>query len=551
MKAALARTDEQLRPADPAGEPSGARDEGRAGGWLLLGIVLAALTEAIAGTALSLGRSDIIGDTHTTPDEFAWLDIGYTFCKFVGFLLAPWLLGRMPPRTLITVATLLMGLACGAASISTHADVLTALRSVQGLAGGVVLVAGQAVIFLAYPAARQPLLQAVFAMSAVVAPATLAPVLQGWLIDSQSWVWIFYAVLPLALLAAGVLVMASGAEDVRVPARHFDSVGLALAATLLFCLTYVLSQGNRWDWFQAPRIIALSTIGALALLGLFAHQWKLRGRGLVDTSLFASEDFSFAFAVSFVAGAALFGSAFLIPSFAVAVLGFTATDAGALLLPSGALFIGTLLLAAYLMQARKLPPVATVPFGILAIMAAMWMLSGSTVQSGAQDMMAPLLLRGVGLGLLFLSITLIAFSGLGAGNLASGIGLFNSGRQLGGLMGVAGLQTLIERDQINNLTVLSGYLPPGSAALNERLASSAAQLTARGMDALPASRAAWGLLQRSLTGQATVIAFDSAFNAVALLFVVAAPLLVSLKIVLGKLHARRAGTASAVAASAH
>jgi DHA2 family multidrug resistance protein len=66
--------------------------------------------------------------------------------------------------------------------------------------------------------------------------------------------------------------------------------------------------------------------------------------------------------VSFVAGAALFGSAFLIPSFAVSVIAFRPTDAGQLLLPSGAFFVGTLLIAAFLMQVRRVPPVVTVPF---------------------------------------------------------------------------------------------------------------------------------------------------------------------------------------------
>ncbi len=67
------------------------------------------------------------------------------------------------------------------------------------------------------------------------------------------------------------------------------------------------------------------------------------------------------------------------------------------------------------------------------------MLSGSTSESGTDDMMAAILLRGLGLGFLFLSITLIAFSDLNSRNLACEIGLFNTGRQLGGLMGVAGL----------------------------------------------------------------------------------------------------------------
>jgi hypothetical protein len=186
-------------------------------------------------------------------------------------------------------------------------------------------------------------------------------------------------------------------------------VGFSLIAVALFCFTYVFSQGSRWDWFEEPRILWLTVIGVATLLAFLGQQVLAKGQGLLDFTLFETEDFSFAFIVSFVAGAALFGSAFLIPSFAVSVLAFTPTEAGLLQLPSSALFIAALLLAAYLMQVRRVPPIATVPFGILAIMVAMWMLSGSTIESGTDDMMPAILLRGLGLGLLFLSINLIAF----------------------------------------------------------------------------------------------------------------------------------------------
>jgi MFS transporter, DHA2 family, multidrug resistance protein len=299
--------------------------------------------------------------------------------------------------------------------------------------------------------------------------------------------------------------------------RHpFDWIGFALISVALFCLTYVFSQGNRWRWFGEPRILWLAAIGAATLLAFLGQQVIAKGRGLLDYTMFRSEDFCFAFIVSFVAGAALFGSAFLIQAFAVSVLAFRPTDAGLLLLPSGALFVGALLLAAFLMQVRRVPAFATVPFGILIIMVAMWMLSGSTNESGADDMMTAIMLRGLGLGFLFLSITLIAFSNLSNGNRASGIGLFNTGRQLGGRMGVAGLQTLIDHNVTANATVLGSSFTEGIPAVSERLTTMSAMLAGKGMDGVSAGRAAMGLLGRALTGQSTVIAFDTAFAAVAL-----------------------------------
>ncbi|MCY1261023.1 MFS transporter [Pseudomonas jessenii] len=512
--------------------PSSARTTN--GVLLMVGIVLATLTEAIASTVLALGRGDIIGDTYATSDEFAWLDVGYIAFKLIGFMLAPWLMQRFSARNVIIGATLVMGLACCVAAVTAWLELLIALRILQGFAGGALLVAGQAIIFRGYPRALQPILQALFAMAAVVASATLAPALQGWLIDSQSWTWIFFSVVPLALAATGLLLIADHPVPARVRQHSFDWLGFSLLSAALFCFTYVLSQGSRWDWFEEPRILVLTVIGAAALLAFLGQQVLANGQGLLDFSLFKTSDFTFAFIVSFVAGAALFGSAYLIPAFALSVLAFTPTDAGLLLLPSGGFFVGSLLIAAYLFSVRRVPPVATVPLGILLIMGAMWMLSGSNSESGTDDMMAAILLRGLGLGFLFLSITLIAFSHLNSRNLASGIGLFNTGRQLGGLMGVAGLQTLIDHQVVSNGVVLGANVTPGGHAVIERLMTTTAMLAGKGMDQVAAGRAATSLLGKAVSGQATVIAFDTAFFAVALLFVFAAPILVGIKIGLSR-----------------
>lgn len=506
----------------------------KAGVALFAGVVAASLTEAIAGTLLSLGRGDIMGDTSATPDEFAWLDVGYTAFKLIGFMAAPWLLTRVNPRGLAVGSTLVMGAACGLAAVTARLDLLIALRIVQGLSGAALLVAGQMLIFMLYPRSRQPVLQALFAMGSVVAPATIAPALQGWLIDSHSWPWIFFGIVPVAMAAVGLMLLAEGPPPAKAPHRPLDWIGLLLISVALFCLTYVLSQGSRWDWFEEPHIVWLTVASVVAFLAFLGQQAMARGRGLLDVSLFKSEDFCFAFAVSFVAGAALFGSGFLIPAFAVSVLAVTPTEAGQLLLPSGASFAGALLIAAFLFQGRRVPPIATVPFGILMIMAAMWMLSNSTSESGAGDMTAAILLRGLGLGFLFLSLTLTAFMHLDNGNLAAGMGLFNTGRQLGGLMGVAWLQTLIDHNVAGNLTVLAAHVTQGVSAVGERLATTTAMLMGKGMDAAPAGRAAMALLDKAVIGQSTVIAFDTAFNAVALIFVVAAPMLVTFRICLHK-----------------
>lgn len=524
-----------LTAPEPIAEPA------RVDGILVVAIMLAAVTEAVASTVLSLGRGDIMGDTYATPDEFAWLDMGYTAFKLMGFIIAPWLITRIQPRRLVLLMTITMGTACALAAFTADLEPLVMLRILQGFSGGILLISGQTLLFLVYTRSSQPIIQALFAMGSVVAPATIAPALQGWLLDNQSWTWIFFGNALVAAVAAGFLLMAEDHAIEPFPRRPFDWLGFALLSVTLACLTYICSQGSRWNWFDESKIVWLAVVAAIAFLAFLARQLAARERGLLDFGAFRTDDFAFAFVVSFVAGAALFGSAYLIPSFAVSVLAFTPTDAGQLLLPSGALFVLALLLAAFLMQARKVPPIATVPLGILLIMVGMWMLSGSSSQSGSGDMMPAILLRGFGLGFLFLSIQLIAFCALPNQMLASGIGLFNVGRQLGGLMGVAALQTLIDHQVAGNQVVLGAHVTAGSPAVTERIATMTSMLIGRGMDAAAAGQSALMLLGRAVAGQSTVIAFNSAFAAIALLFVVAAPLLIAIKIIVSRAgKARRA-----------
>jgi DHA2 family multidrug resistance protein len=185
------------------------------------------------------------------------------------------------------------------------------------------------------------------------------------------------------------------------------------------------------------------------------------------------------------------------------------------------------------------PRLNAVPAGVLLFIAAMILLAGANADSGSGTLATPVLIRGLALGFLFLSITLIAFSGLPDRNRAYGIGLFNAGRQIGGLLGIAGLQSLLNYQVVANQTVLGANLTAGAPAVGERIAASAAALAARGLDPAVATKTALAGLARSISGQATVMAFDTAFLAIALMFVVAAPLLIASKIGLARLARRR------------
>ena len=501
----------------------------------LAGILLASLAEALTGTALSLGRLAMLGDLYTTPDEFSLLDIGYTAAKLCGFMAMPALIARFQPMHVLLFSCCALTAGSMAMTFPFNLSTLVLMRVVQGAAGGIILVAGQSSLFTVFSRQSQPFVQLVFAFGAVVAPATFASFFHGLMIDLLAWKAIFFAAAVLGLLAFLIFSRIPFALGPRSGAIRSDLSGFLVFATAALCLTYIAQEGNRWNWFEAEHILALTVCGISALL-FCVLRWAFfpRQGALVCLSVFGYPNFCFGFLISFVAGMALFGSTTMIPGFTVNILHFTATDAGALNAVGGISFCVALLCTALLLYHTRVNPLITVPLGIFLFMVGMWQFSGSTSDSGSMELFIPVLIRGAGLGFLFLSLTIFTLANLTGGTLAQSTALFSANRQLGGLFGVALLQRYMDHQNALNISILSSHVEAGNALVAERLQALQTVLQGRGMEAGDAAKAAIALLQKNLHEQGSVISFNEIFFAIILIFVVAIPLLVFFKIWLSK-----------------
>jgi len=510
---------------------------------LLAGVLMAALAEALAGTALSFGRIDMWGDLHTTSDEFALLDVGYTAAKLCGFMMVPALYARFRPLYVMLTSCGLMTAFSIFMTCSHSLYLLVGFRIVQGMAGGIILVGGQTLLFNVFSRKLQPLTQFIFALGAVVAPATFVSALQGWMVDALTWEAMYLAAALCGLVGFFALsCIPSGIMASSGPKRA-DVTGFFLFAAAAVCLTYIAQEGSRWNWFEANHIIAMTLCGFTALLVCVLRWVVFSWRGsLIRLSVFGNLDFCFGFLVSFVAGVALFGSTSIIPGFTLNILDFTATEAGLLNAPGGLMFCIGLGLTTLLLSFTRVSPLATVPLGIFLIMTGMWLLSHSTSESGNADLLIPLLIRGTGLGFLFLSLTIYALGGLSGSRIAQGVALFTTHRQFGGLFGVSLLQRYLDHQNALNSSILSSHLGSGGTLVAERLQTIQAALQSRGMEAGEAAKAAVAMLQKSLSLQSGTLSYNEAFFAIVLVFFVAAPLLILFKIWLSRVPSAKAVT---------
>ncbi|MDF3814337.1 MULTISPECIES: DHA2 family efflux MFS transporter permease subunit [Rhodopseudomonas] len=515
------------------------RPSGRATAVIAVGaLTAAAVMDGLNAIIFDIAGDHMAGTISASPDEAAWLNLAYFMAKVCGLPVTALLLTWLGTRRLLQSAIVLVIIASVGCWLGRDLTVLVLCRALQGLGGAAIIAGGQSWLFGQFAHRRQGLIQAIFALGAIMVPTTAAPAIAGVIVDADSWNAVLLLNVPIGVAVLAVLPLIT---PPRVPcAVKPDWFGLALICLGLPSLVYVLVEGSRWDWFEDSKIVWLSLIAAATLIGFIIWQRSARNTSpLIDLRIFRHEEFAFGFAVSFVAGFALFGSAFLIPAFALEVLQFPARDAGLVLLPS-ALTVGLgLLTSGSVIQFLRAPPVAIVPFGIAIFMTAMWLLSGSNAESGYPDLVPTLVLRGFGMGLLFIAITIICLGELTGAEIPHGVGLFNLGRQMGGLIGVAFLATFLDHHMALSRMVIVSNLGQGSPVVTRALKGMEQGFASGGMAPEQATSAALAALNRMVTGQAAAISFNEAFLSVALLFVVAVPCLLVVKASLVLLGHRR------------
>jgi DHA2 family multidrug resistance protein len=155
----------------------------------------------------------------------------------------------------------------------------------------------------------------------------------------------------------------------------------------------------------------------------------------------------------------------------------------------------------------------------------MFLMSRMTIASGPEEMFWPLVLRGVGLGLIFVPLTNASMAELKMTELAQGTGMFNLTRQLGGSLGIAVMATLLTRFTRESKSLLTEHVTTVDPISLGRLDQITGGLIARGMNPIMAKQQALMVLDRQIGAQASVLAFSRIYFLSGLILLCALPLL--------------------------
>jgi DHA2 family multidrug resistance protein len=463
-----------------------------------------------------------MGNLGASLDEIAWVSTGYILASVIIIPLTGWLgdfFGRkryfVGSIIIFTVASFL----CGA---SHSLSALVFWRIIQGLGGGALMTVSQAVLFESFPRKEAGTAMALFGLGVMVGP-TIGPTLGGWLTDNYGWPWIFYINIPLGMLAASMIIgYVHDPEDQQRP-PSVDYVGIALLAMSVGSLQYLLEYGQREDWFQSRSMTTLAFTAVVAGVVLVWRELTIE-HPVIDFRVLRHRQMWVGTLLGVVMGVGLFASVFTLPVFLQGNLQMTAQQTGLLLAPGALATAVSMAVVGRL--TNKYDPRILITIGALLFAGAMFKLSRITGESGGTDFFWALIMRGVGLGMMFVPLTTITLAELTHAELPQGTGLYNFFRQLGGSLGIAAIATLLSHYTAQFRAILAEHLASGDPTTLNRLDMLTRAMIARGADAWTARQRALSILDRELMGQASVIAYSRIYVLSAVLILALIPLLV-------------------------
>ena len=408
--------------------------------WVVLVLIcLAQFMVVLDATVVNVALPSIQKDLHLGEANLQWIVNAYTLV-FGGFLLlggrAGDLLGRkrlfLAGIVVFTVASLLNGL-------STSSGMLIGFRGLQGLGAAFISPAALAIITTTFEEGsdRSKALGVWAAIASGGAAAGL--VLGGALTELLSWPWIFYVNVPVGVATFLFSLRLVPESKDELTHRTFDVAGAVTATGGLMGLVYAIVQAEQKGWGSA------TTIGffvlAVALLVSFVVIEQRSAEPLVRLSIFRVRSLTAANLVMLLVACGLFAMFFFNSLYIQRVLGYGPLKAGLAFLPFTA---GIMVSAGITSQfAARLGIRLFAVIGMIVTAVGMLLLTRIPVHGHyVTDVLPSILLNSIGMGAVFVTLTMVATTGLANEDQGLASGLFNTSQQIGGALGLAILSTI-------------------------------------------------------------------------------------------------------------
>jgi MFS transporter, DHA2 family, multidrug resistance protein len=485
--------------------------------WLIAVVVaLAAFMEVLDTSIANVALPYMAGSLGASNDQSTWVLTSYLVSNAIILPISGWLAGALGRKrffmaclTVFTMSSLLCGLA-------PSLGMLLLFRVLQGAGGGGLQPMAQAILADTFPPQQRGLAFALYGITAIMAP-TIGPTLGGWITFNYSWRWIFFINLPVGIgtwfLVRRFVEDPPYLSKIKAAGVKLDYIGIALLTLGIGALQILLDKGQEDDWFGSRFITTLVIVATVCLVSLVIWEWFQRAP-IIDVRLFKSFNFASANLMMFTLGILLFSSLVLMPQFLQTLLGYTSQLAGLALSAGGMVLLIEMPLMGQLttkFQARYL-----IAFGWLALSIAMFY-STKRIDLLISFKAATLLriAQVIGLGFLFVPITLVAYIGIPAEKNNAVAGIVNFMRNIGSSVGTSLVTTLIARRAQFHQARLVEYARPDNTNFQNSANGLAQQLAHSGLSVSAAHMQAYARIYQSLQSQAASLAYIDTFMVLA------------------------------------
>jgi DHA2 family multidrug resistance protein len=491
-------------------------EEGSVSKWLVAVTVMSgAFMVVLDTTVVNVALPKIMAGFGVNLDKIQWVVTAYMLAMAIMMPSVGWLSARIGNKALFICSLALFALASAFCGTAWNEDALIFFRTLQGLGAGALMPIAMVIIFEAFPPEQRGLAMGVYGIGATLGPA-IGPTLGGYLTEHFSWHLIFYINVPVGL--TGVFLAAAILPRGKTRAgMTFDLWGFATMAASLACLLIAFSQGQREGW-TSGYILTLFSLAGVGLLTFLWVEARVVSRPFIDLSVYGSFTYGMATLVFVIQGIGLFGSTFLIPMFFERLLDYTALQTGILLLPM-ALMVSLVLPTAGRL-ADRIDGRILIAVGVLFSTLSLYWLSFLDLRTSASTAMFMLILRGFGIGFIFPPLMNIALNSLPPEKVATGSGLMNVSRQVGGAFGVAALEALLDRREIFHNSLFAQAQQLNSVGTTEFLNRFQGLFESMGAVESAARGKALAVLNLLVGKQASVSAFDDCFFVAACIFLI-------------------------------
>lgn len=398
-------------------------------------LVAAAFVVILNETIMSVALPELMGEFGVTAATAQWLTTAFMLTMAVVIPFTGWMLVRMPLRTVFIIAMATFTIGTLIASFAPVFVVLVAGRVVQAIGTAIMMPLLMTTVLNVVPADRRGRTMGVISIVIAVAPA-IGPTVGGIVLDVLSWRWMFWLVVPIALLAliAGGALIRNVTEPREIPLDVFSGVLSAVGfAGLIYGLSSI-GEAATGNALISPWIPIL--IGVAALAVFVWRQLGLKDYSLLDVRAFAIPAFTVSLTLMLVSMMSLFGTLILLPMYMQQVLGASTLESGLALLPGG-LLMGVLGWFVGRLFDRVGPRPLIIPGATLAAAGLWGMYLSFSAESSLYVVVGWHIVLSIGLAFLFSPLMTSALGSLPPRLYSHGSALLNTLQQVAAAAGTA------------------------------------------------------------------------------------------------------------------